>query len=172
MSDTKAPQGLGPKAKLQRARNQDERATIIDGLDHEVGFAKPPKATRFQPGRSGNPRGRRKGDENLRTVVKEVLSAEVEINHKGKRRKMSTQRLITRRMAQKGMQGDLKAMDSIIKLAGKAGLFNQPEQVDAPVVDARDLEAINRFAEFLGAVGLSRQAAVDAAMDDDADVSA
>ena len=28
---------------------------------YEVGYAKPPKATRFQPGKSGNPKGRPKG---------------------------------------------------------------------------------------------------------------
>lgn len=28
------------------------------GADYEVGYGKPPRHTRFQPGRSGNPRGR------------------------------------------------------------------------------------------------------------------
>src|ERR1044071_9515333 len=32
--------------------------------DYEVGYAKPPMATRFAPGRSGNPRGRPKGSKN------------------------------------------------------------------------------------------------------------
>ena len=31
---------------------------------HEVGYGKPPKAHRFKPGRSGNPRGRPKGSRN------------------------------------------------------------------------------------------------------------
>ena len=35
-------------------------AAITDRLD-QVGYRKPPKPTRFQPGQSGNPIGRRKG---------------------------------------------------------------------------------------------------------------
>ena len=31
---------------------------------YEVGYAKPPAATRFKPGQSGNPRGRPKGAKN------------------------------------------------------------------------------------------------------------
>ena len=33
-------------------------------VDYDVGFAKPPAASRFKPGRSGNPKGRPKGARN------------------------------------------------------------------------------------------------------------
>jgi len=33
-------------------------------LDYEVGYGKPPVASRFEPGHSGNPRGRPKGARN------------------------------------------------------------------------------------------------------------
>ena len=38
---------------------------------YEVGFGKPPAATRFQPGRSGNPRGRPKGAKNKKPALNE-----------------------------------------------------------------------------------------------------
>ncbi len=47
----------------------DEKKTTdpaSDGSD-PVGYCKPPKRTRFQPGQSGNPRGRPKGTKNLKT---------------------------------------------------------------------------------------------------------
>ena len=43
--------------------------------DYEVGYGKPPEHTRFQPGRSGNPRGRPKGTKNLKTDLVEELGA-------------------------------------------------------------------------------------------------
>lgn len=38
---------------------------------YEVGYAKPPEATRFRPGQSGNPRGRPKGAKNKRPTLHE-----------------------------------------------------------------------------------------------------
>ena len=47
--------------------------------DFEVGYGKPPRHTRFKTGRSGNPRGRRKGQRNLAAVLREVLRQTVKV---------------------------------------------------------------------------------------------
>jgi hypothetical protein len=39
--------------------------------EYEVGYAKPPKDTRFKPGRSGNPKGRPRGAKNKRPALNE-----------------------------------------------------------------------------------------------------
>jgi hypothetical protein len=39
-----------------------------DGPSYEVGYGKPPQATRFQPGKSGNPKGRPKGSKKVPPV--------------------------------------------------------------------------------------------------------
>ena len=47
--------------------NQDPKKALVrrpPSTGYEVGYAKPPEHTRFQPGRSGNPAGRRKGTKN------------------------------------------------------------------------------------------------------------
>jgi len=42
--------------------------------DYEVGYRKPPKASRWRKGQSGNQRGRQKGVPNLKTELTEELS--------------------------------------------------------------------------------------------------
>lgn len=38
---------------------------------YEVGYGKPPSATRFKPGQSGNPHGRPKGSKNIQPPIGE-----------------------------------------------------------------------------------------------------
>ena len=47
-----------------------DRASGSD-RDYSVGYGKPPEATRFKPGRSGNPKGRPKGARNKRPALNE-----------------------------------------------------------------------------------------------------
>ena len=49
------------------------RAGRPAAADYEVGYARPPKATRFKPGVSGNPRGRPKGSRNRPALHEERL---------------------------------------------------------------------------------------------------
>lgn len=57
-------------------KDQDQdRPDLTKGLpardDYEVGYGKPPKATRFKTGQSGNPRGRPKGAKNRKPALHE-----------------------------------------------------------------------------------------------------
>ena len=56
---------------------------------YDVGYRKPPLATRFQKGVSGNPRGRPKGARNLSTVVAAALNEKVLITENGRKRRIS-----------------------------------------------------------------------------------
>jgi len=53
----------------------DER--VEGDLTNKVGYAKPPKHTRFTKGRSGNPKGRPTGSKNLATMMIEELTQTV-----------------------------------------------------------------------------------------------
>src|ERR1700730_2267834 len=59
-----------------------------DGGDFEVGYAKPPRHTRFKRGQSGNPRGRPSEKKNLSTVLEDALAeAVVAVVGKGRSKK-------------------------------------------------------------------------------------
>src|SRR4051812_25425473 len=49
--------------------------TEDQGNNREIGYKRPPMASRFRPGQSGNPRGRRKG-ESLTSRIADVLARE------------------------------------------------------------------------------------------------
>ena len=59
--------------------------------DKEVGYGKPPKATRFKKGQSGNPKGRPKGSRNFSTDVKATLEAPVQLKIQGRIKTVATQ---------------------------------------------------------------------------------
>lgn len=72
-----------------------------------VGKGRPPKGSRFRPGQSGNPKGRRKGRENLKTIVHRVAHEICEVVEGGVRQRFNTIGLILKRLQQRAVNGDL-----------------------------------------------------------------
>ena len=90
----------------------DEQKTTdpaSEGSD-EVGYGKPPKRTRFQPGQSGNPRGRPKGTKNLKTDLMEELSEKIVIRERDRSQKVSKQRALLKSVVNRAIQGDARAI--------------------------------------------------------------
>jgi len=84
---------------------------------YEIGYARPPQHTRFRPGQSGNPAGRRKGVRNLMTDVQRTLRVPVKVKENGRTRKISTQEGALMRLREKALQGDARALDRLLELA-------------------------------------------------------
>ncbi len=81
---------------------------------YPIGYRRPPMATRFAAGRSGNPKGRPRGSKNLTTVMIAELDALVAVTENGKRRKVSKRQVIVRQLVNKAAGGDLKAIPLIL----------------------------------------------------------
>jgi hypothetical protein len=82
--------------------------------DHEVGYAKPPKHTRFQPGKSGNPRGRPKGTKNLKTDLMEELGEKILVREGEHARQVSKQRAVVKMLVTRTLKGDARAASSLL----------------------------------------------------------
>jgi hypothetical protein len=62
--------------------------TNQNGSKDSVGYKKPPRHTQFQPGRSGNPKGRPKGSKNFSTVIEQELRRTIHVTENGQRKKI------------------------------------------------------------------------------------
>jgi len=83
-------------------------------LDYEVGYGRPPRHTRFEPGRSGNPRGRPNRSKNLATLLGEALREPVIVTENGRRRKVSKHQAVIKQLVNRSARGDLKAMQMLL----------------------------------------------------------
>ena len=85
--------------------------------DYEVGYGRPPSRTRFQKGRSGNPRGRPKGARNLATDLAEELGEVIEVRENGTVRRISKQRAMVKSLAAQTLKGNARAAAQLFSLA-------------------------------------------------------
>jgi hypothetical protein len=101
---------------------------------HEIGYGKPPKANQFRKGRTGNPRGKRQGEENTISAFKRIVLKRVKINDGEKVRTMTLAEAVILKNYNAAVQKNPFAMSNIFRLAEDAGEF----------VDSTDAKQVGR----------------------------
>jgi hypothetical protein len=76
---------------------------------YATGYARPPKEHQFQPGQSGNRKGRPKGTKNTATLLREILDRKIEIRRGNTIRKISVREAMLTRFAESALKGDTKS---------------------------------------------------------------
>jgi hypothetical protein len=76
---------------------------------YSIGYKKPPSHTWFQPGMSGNAKGRPKGSRNFSNVIAKELDSKIDVTENGRRRKISKREAIVKQAVNKAASGDSKA---------------------------------------------------------------
>jgi hypothetical protein len=109
----------------------------------KVGYKHPPVHSRFKPGVSGYPQGRKKGVRNLATEVKRSLESQVTVNENGRERRVPTLEAMVRRLREKALKGDTRALDKYLAYAQAFGPQddNRSEHRDLAEEDREILEA-------------------------------
>jgi hypothetical protein len=74
-----------------------------------VGYGRPPRAYTWKPGQSGNPKGRRQGAKNEKTILRELLEKKLEIQQNGKIRKLTVREAMLLKCVDDALKGDHKA---------------------------------------------------------------
>jgi hypothetical protein len=109
--------------------------------DHEpaAGYGRPPRHHQFQPGRSGNPRGRPKGAKNESTILREILGRKIK-NRSGDRvRTISVLEGILLRIADDSLKGDIKSAAFLLNRYG-AMVSGELQRIDISEDDRAILE--------------------------------
>ena len=83
---------------------------------YDVGYGKPPKATQFRKGQSGNPQGRPQGAKNFTSLLQEELQAPISITEGGQTKIIPKQQVIVKRTVDQAMKGNLRATELVMKL--------------------------------------------------------
>jgi hypothetical protein len=89
--------------------------------DDKVGYGKPPKATRFKPGRSGNPNGRpRRTPAPIADVINDAFDAPVVYQEKGRSKVTSRQELTLRMLVMHALTGNIGAVETLLRVREQA----------------------------------------------------
>ena len=112
-----------------------------------VGYGRPPVHSRFKPGQSGNPKGRRKGQRNVRTVVDGELSQRIKVREGNRTRSLTKLDAFVVTLVNAALKGDAKAWASLINLLRSLGLIGESPAANDQKPFTADDESI--IADFL-----------------------
>jgi hypothetical protein len=95
-------------------------------MAYSIGYKRPPKATQFKKGQSGNPQGRPKGSNNFLTMLEQELGQSIVVNENGKKKTISRMQAMVKRMVSGALQGETRAMLTLVEILRRTGRFDEP----------------------------------------------
>jgi Family of unknown function (DUF5681) len=126
--------------------DQDASSTATDeaAADECIGYRQPPKHSRFQPGRSGNPRGRPPGVKSLADIVRKIVGQKVTVTENGRARRVPRLEAILLRAAGEASRGDAPALRLLLQLTERYG-ESAHTSTERENLAAEDLVILRRY---------------------------
>jgi hypothetical protein len=123
----------------------DKNRKTSDAIDpYAVGYGRPPEATRFQPGKSGNPRGRPKGMKSVGKLIADAMARRVTVQENGGPRKMRMQDVIVQGLVNDAARREPRALRLLFSLIDRYG-DGRDNEIDATTLLPDDEAIIMSF---------------------------
>jgi len=107
----------------RKGRNYRDKKPQERAADYPVGYGKPPLASRFKRGTSGNAKGRPKGSKNLKTLIRDAMTASISVQEGAKTKRVSRIEGVVLRQLQKALMGSDQAAMAVVKMALQLGFL-------------------------------------------------
>ena len=121
--------------------------------DYDVGYGRPPKATRFRPGQSGNPTGHRKGSKTIGARLQELMNSKVTVTEQGRTRRISRLDVMLRQLTNDAMRGDQRALKLLMEFLHRYGPEVE-ETARSEEMTSEDLEILSDFLQKNSTIGM------------------
>jgi hypothetical protein len=103
--------------------------------DYAVGYGRPPLGSRFKPGTSGNLKGRPQGRKNLKTLIRQAMTAKISVQEGSSARRVSKIEGVVLRQLQSALKGNDRAAMAIVKMAMQMGFLEEADSNPAEVAE-------------------------------------
>jgi len=114
-------------------REKSRQRTSVGDSGYAVGYGKPPIGSRFKPGQTGNAKGRPKGHKNLKTLIRQAMTARISVQEGSSNRQVSKIEGVVLRQLQNALKGNDRSAMAVIKMALQLGFLDD-------VADGRQAE--------------------------------
>jgi hypothetical protein len=112
--------------------------------EERVGYRRPPKHSRFQPGQSGNLGGRPPGVKSLSDIVRKIVGQKVTVTENGRTRRVPRLEAILLRAASEASRGDAASLRLLLQLAERYGESAQTG-AERQTIAADDVAILRRY---------------------------
>ena len=94
--------------------------------EYKIGYGKPPEHTRFQKGRSGNPKGRpKKKNATFFDIVDDVANKKIKVYERGHSKKVNLLEASLKKLFAEALKGDARALRLIVDIFTKQDKFGK-----------------------------------------------
>ena len=114
---------------------------------YEVGYKKPPIKNRFQPGKSGNPSGRRAKRKRPEEYLAGLMNQKIVVNENGVSKKMTRTEALMHRIFGAASKGDFRAIVTIIKILNTHEAAEESSAVpfDLNLLTDKELQVLKKW---------------------------